>query len=134
MISNLIENKESKCYQGKVFRAGIFNPKLINELKICKTMIKFTFWPFTKNFDVDLKFFKDSNYKNVIIELQGKKNNVDLHLEVLFLPFTKFEVINVRKDFIFGKEVYFVDLDDVTEKNPVDSMGKISDSEYQIFN
>ena len=126
-INNLIEKEEISTYSGEVYRGTYLTPELINELKPFKKMVNSSFWSSSKDYEEALDFLLKSNINNTLICIKSQKSNIDIdneelsefleEQEVLFIPYTLFEITKVEMKTIENKMVYVVHLIDLNEKN-----------------
>ena len=142
-MNKLIENDEILTYNGIVYRGTYWMPELINELRLGKRMINSSFWSSSKDYDIALEFLLNSQRNNTLVCITSKKSNIDIDKEelsahpeeeeVLFIPYSVFEITKIEIKQIENKVVNVVSLIEVDEKNkcPNDEMIVIGD--HQCF-
>ena len=134
LINYAIESKSIKSYKGEVYRATIINNDIINNKLIeGKTVSNLAFWSSSKNRKSAEKFLAKPN-RNVFFIIETNENNIDIDIEnisefknekeVLFIPYSKFIVVNKTKKMLNSenKEFYEIklkSLDDAHERNKI---------------
>ena len=134
LINYAIETKAIKSYKGQLYRATIINDDIINNKLIeGKTVANLSFWSSSKSRKSAEKFLSQQN-RNVFFIIETNENNIDIDVEnisefknekeVLFIPYSKFIVVNkTKKIFNSGnKEFYEIKLksvDDQHERNKI---------------
>ena len=134
IINYAIETKAIKSYKGQLYRATIINDDIINNKLIeGKTVANLSFWSSSKSRKSAEKFLSQQN-RNVFFIIETNENNIDIDVEnisefknekeVLFIPYSKFIVVNkTKKIFNSGnKEFYEIklkSLDDGNERNKI---------------
>ena len=126
LINKIIEEKFLASFKGYVYRATIFDEKLIRRLIPGKKMLNTQFWSTSKDFKVAERFLVQQAWRNSFIICKCIKNNIDIdseklntftEKEVLFLPFTEFIVDKVLTQFKYGKKIYIIELTELGNKN-----------------
>ena len=115
-IKYLILNFQISTYDDTpIFRGTQLTEEKINNMIVGNKIFNACFCSFSKNEDVAINFIKDSLGKRnvLLISYNNKKNNVDLHKEkmsryldeeeVLILPFSCFEILEIVRNFFDEK-------------------------------
>jgi len=145
-LNQLIKNKEIGSFSGLVYRGTFLNTNLIKELKPGKRIINTTFMSTSKVYKVAKQFLMNNNSKNAFLIIDAKYKNIDIEdlsfykneKEVLFMPFSHFEILEIKETNTFDKLVYEVKLKELDEENQCnyDNMKNLNIIEgegYDIF-
>ena len=112
-IEREIRNKEFLSYEGVVHRGTTLSEDLIDKIKPGKLMYNSSFWSCSKDIKISKKYLQKSNKANALITILTSGNNIDVdsekltnfkdEKEVLFIPFTPFKVVDIKKVLIENK-------------------------------
>jgi hypothetical protein len=124
-LNQLIKNKEICSFSGIVYRGTFLNSNLIKELKPGKRIINTTFMSTSKDYKVAKEFLMNKNFKNAFLIIDAKNKNIDIEdlsfygneKEVLFMPFSQFEIMELKKTNTFDKLVYEIKLKELDLEN-----------------
>ena len=124
-LNQLIKNKEICSFSGTVYRGTFLNTNLIKELKPGKRIVNTTFMSTSKVYKVAKQFLMNQDYKNAFLIIDAKNKNVDIEdlsfygneKEVLFMPFSQFEIMELKKTNTFDKLVYEIKLKELDLEN-----------------
>ena len=128
ILNKLLTNEELASFQGTVYRATKLDENLIVKLEPGSTMINTTFWSTSKDFNISEKFLKMNEWRNSLIICKTIKNNIDIDFEninyfgekeVLFLPFTEFEVEKITIEKKYNRKLFTIELVELGNKNIV---------------
>ena len=124
-LNQLIKKKEVCSFSGIVYRGTFLNTNLIKELKPGKRIINTTFMSTSKVYKVAKQFLMNIKNKNAFLIIDAKNKNVDIEdlsfygneKEVLFMPFSQFEIMEIKKSNTFDKLVYEIKLKELDQEN-----------------
>lgn len=128
LIEKEINNKELLSFEGIVHRGTVLTEELIEKIKPGKIMYNSSFWSCSKDINISKIYLHNSKKANALITINTSGNNIDVDLEkltnfenekeVLFIPFTPFKVVEMRKVEIDNKMVNVIILQqDINSEN-----------------
>ena len=128
LIEREINNKELLSFEGIVHRGTVLTEELIEKIEPGKIMYNSSFWSCSKDISISKKFLHNSKKANALIIINTIGNNIDVDLEkltnfedekeVLFIPFTAFKVVEIKKVEIDNKMINVIILQqDINSEN-----------------
>ena len=126
LINQILQEGWLYFFEGKVYRATKLDENLIMKLTPGVKMVNTTFWSTSKDFKIAENMMIKDNFRNSFIICKTFKNNIDIDLEelnpfnekeVLFLPFTEFQLEKISLIKQYGKKVFIIELTELGIKN-----------------
>lgn len=97
----------------------------------------------SKAYKVAKQFLMNQNFKNAFLIIDTKNKNIDIEdlsfygneKEVLFIPFSQFEIMEIKKTNTFDKLVYEIKLKELDEENQCnyDNMKNLNTTEGEGY-
>ena len=144
-LNMLLKAKIIKYFNGEVLRATHLEKDFIEEkIIVGNVLTNLSFWSATKSEKIAKNFLKDAK-RNILFIINSKGENIDIDSEkissfneeeVLFLPYSKYEVKSKEKKIFNNKEIYEVKLEQMDkqdERGNIKPLNIASEEIYRIF-
>ena len=142
MINLSFKEGVIKAYKGKLFRGTIMEEQYIEEkIKVGNVLTNLSFWSASKNEKIAKGFLELNKKKNILFEIETKKNNIDIdeeqiskfnEEEVLFLPFSKFLVKSKEMEDFNNRKIFRVKLEGLDEQHERKNINQVPMTNYLL--
>ena len=142
MINLSFKEGVIKTYEGKLFRGTMLENQYIEEkIKVGNVLTNLSFWSASKDRNIAYHFLELHKKKNIIFEIETKKNNIDIdeeriskfeEKEVLFLPFSKFLVKSKEKINFKSRQIYNIKLEGLDEQHERKNIKQVPMTNYLL--
>ena len=142
MINLSFKEGVIKAHKGKLFRGTIMEEQYIEEkIKVGNVLTNLSFWSASKNEKIAKGFLELNKKKNILFEIETKKNNIDIdeeqiskfnEEEVLFLPFSKFLVKSKEMEDFNNRKIFRVKLEGLDEQHERKNINQVPMTNYLL--
>ena len=125
-LNTALETQIIKSYKGEVFRATHIEKDFIeNKIIVGNVLTNLSFWSATKSNKIVENYLKDEK-RNILFVITTTGENIDIDFEqmsnfdekeVLFLPYSKYEIKSKEKKNFNNKEIYEIKLEQMEKKD-----------------
>ena len=144
-LNTALETQIIKSYKGEVFRATHIEKDFIeNKIIVGNVLTNLSFWSATKSNKIVENYLKDEK-RNILFVITTTGENIDIDFEqmsnfdekeVLFLPYSKYEIKSKEKKNFNNKEIYEIKLEQMEKKDErgnIKPLNITSEETYRIF-